>query len=63
MKWKDKLYRSDPQKRGFAVSYGHLILASQWLTPGTTVDLVCSGGNFKVTVGLIYKSKELAGEA
>jgi hypothetical protein len=57
--WSQDLYRDNPKQWGRAVGAGHLILATAWGTPKTSIRLVCSGENFKIAVRVFYVSKEL----
>ncbi len=57
--WRNNLYRNDPDKWGFAISYGHLTYRSKWETEDSEISLVLYGDNYKVTLGATYQSKEL----
>ena len=57
--WKNDLYKNDEQNWGMAISVGHLIYGVSWETSTTNISLMLSGDNFKISLVIIYDSKEL----
>lgn len=57
--WKNNLYKNDRSHWGMAISVGHLVYAAQWETSTTTISMMISGDNFKISLTLTYDSKEL----
>lgn len=60
MTWLNDLYQDDVNKRGFAVSAGHLIIMTRRENEKTSIDHILSGDNFKVKHMLEYNSKDYA---
>jgi len=58
-RWNDSLFKSDPDKRGLAVSVGHLSYLISWETNQTEINLLMYGDNFKISTILFYQSKKL----
>ena len=61
--WSNDLYSSDASHYGFAVSIGHLALSNSWETGETSIDMILSGNNYKITHAVRYASKALKGMA
>lgn len=59
--WKNNLYKSNPQKYGFAVSLGHLMYYSTWETNETNIILELKGDNYEINMQASYWSKEIKG--
>lgn len=53
--WRNDLYRDDPQDYGFAISIGHLVYRSKWITPNTEIKLVLHGNKYKISFVAIYE--------
>lgn len=56
--WGDDLYRDDQRNRGLAVSMGHLAEIRTWQTRKSTISLVLTGDNFKVSLVVEYQGKK-----
>lgn len=57
--WADDLYKDNPPEWGMAVGAGHLTLYSEWSTPETLVNVILSGDNYQIHLGIEYVSKQL----
>ena len=57
--WLNDLFKRDQQKYGLAVSSGHLRMTYEWETERSDITLALYGDNFKITLRIEYKSKEL----
>ncbi len=58
--WKGgDFFQKDPSQWGFAVSTGKLTCRSAWITDTTEIDLVLTGGDFKITCQINYWSRKL----
>jgi hypothetical protein len=57
--WKNDLYRDDPSHYGMAVSVGHLVKGTTWLTDRSEIMLALWGDNFDITLLIQYKSRAL----
>jgi hypothetical protein len=57
--WRNELYQDNPEKFGFAVSLGHLLLYQTWSTESTQITAQLSGENYKCELAIHYYSTEL----
>ena len=57
--WRNDLYRDYYSKWGEAISLGHLIYSSFWMTPVTEILLTLSGENNKVSLEVEYTGLRL----
>ena len=57
--WLNDLYKDDYQKRGLAVSIGHLVYYTKWQAPGTRVSIFLQGENYDVFCAIEYISVKL----
>ncbi len=57
--WRNDLFRNNYQKRGLAISIGHLVYFAQWELPDTYISLILYGENFEISLELEYQSKKL----
>lgn len=57
--WVDDLYKDEPSRYGFAVSYGHLKYFSRWDLDKTIVGGMLSGDNFELGCYFFMQSREL----
>jgi hypothetical protein len=57
--WKVYTYKGDKSQWGVAISLGHLSYKATWETSTTKINLSLSGGNNKISLLLLYYSKEL----
>jgi hypothetical protein len=57
--WRDDFYKKDKSDWGLAISIGDLIYKSFWETPTTEIELLLSGDNYNIELGIKYTSKEL----
>lgn len=55
----DHLYCDTPQEWGMAVSIGHLYFYAEWSTKDTDINLMLSGDNYQINLGVEYISKRL----
>jgi len=55
--WHKDLYKNNPQHYGMAVSVGHLVFQSDWVTDRTLIRLTLKGDNFNINSGVVYTSK------
>ncbi|MHC4355366.1 MAG: hypothetical protein ACYS0H_21920 [Planctomycetota bacterium] len=58
--WKNDLYKTDFEEWGFAVSLGHLVYFTKWVTDSTTIYLALTGENYDLSLSLEYASKSLS---
>ncbi len=58
VRWRNDLFRENPDAFGMAVGLGHLIFESTWETATTTIDLVLSGDNSEVLLAVMYTSRK-----
>jgi hypothetical protein len=56
--WSNDLFRNEPKKLGLAISLGHVITMNTWDLPDTRIEHYLLGGNYKVTVAVMFRSKE-----
>lgn len=54
--WRNALYKDDPSEWGMAVSLGHLVYETNWKLPGTKVQHLLYGDNFKITHAVDFQS-------
>jgi hypothetical protein len=57
IKWKNNAYRNISNKRGLALSLGHVEYLADWETPDTTISCGLKEVNFYVQCSLEYWSK------
>ena len=57
--WHDDLYKNRPQEWGSAISYGHLVMSTKWITSKTRVTLFIQGDNTEIELFIEYISLEL----
>ena len=57
--WLNDAYRNVSNKRGLALSLGHIRYLAYWETPETTIDCSLKEENFYVKCSVEYYSKEL----
>jgi predicted RND superfamily exporter protein len=57
--WRDDLYKEDKSEWGLAISIGDLAYKALWETPTTEIELLLSGDNYNIELGIKYVSKEL----
>ena len=57
--WKNDLYKDDYSHWGTAISMGHLIFQSTWITDTTEIVNVLHGDNYEISCGVQYKSINL----
>ena len=57
--WKNDLYQGKRQDYGMAIAVGHLIYYAQWKDNDTDINLMLSGGNYKIQHGVEYVDSEL----
>lgn len=55
--WSNNLYKTDYDRRGFAVSLGHLKCFSDWSTNVTEITAALTGDNYKIEHVTEYVSK------
>lgn len=62
-KWRNSLYKDDPDEYGFAVSLGHLSYSAGWLGLGETTGITVAlyGENYKISFIIQYVSKKYDG--
>ena len=60
--WGNELYRDRPDQYGRAISVGHLILYSEWITDRTKVTLGCHGEKFDVSLAITYQDLSTLGQ-
>lgn len=56
--WGDGKHKGDTEKRGLAVSLGHLAYKSKWQTKTTEIELVLYGNKQGIVFGVIYSSRK-----
>jgi len=57
--WKVYTYKGDKSQWGVAISLGHLSYKATWETSTTKINLSLSGSNNKISLLLLFYSKEL----
>ncbi len=57
--WKNDYFKSNLRQWGTAVSVGHLSFFSAWETDSTVITASLTGGQFKFSCIVVYKSKKL----
>lgn len=55
--WKNNLYKDNEDDWGMACSAGHVTFKATWENSDTYVMLACIGENFKISLGIVYTSK------
>lgn len=55
--WLDDLFKNDKSQWGLAVASGQLMMMSTWENDRTTIQLILTGDNFKVSLGILYSDK------
>lgn len=55
--WKNRLYKNDYSRRGFAVCLGYLSYTCQWEIDETEIVSHLSGENYMVTHWITYQSR------
>ena len=58
--WLNDAYRNDGNKKGLALSLGHLEYFASWETPDTTIASSLKEENYYVNCSVAYSSKELS---
>ena len=58
--WLNDAYRNVGNKKGLALSLGHLEYFASWETPDTTIASSLKEENFYVNCSVVYSSKELS---
>jgi len=58
--WNNDLYKDDYDKKGFAVSMGHLKYYASWETAITEITAALTGDNYKIRHVTEYVSKKLS---
>ena len=54
--WSNDLYKNDYSDWGFSVSMGYTTFYSQWKTENTSISIILSGNNYKLSHKLAYES-------
>ncbi|MCP5051486.1 MAG: hypothetical protein GY940_30240 [bacterium] len=57
--WGNNLYKDNRQSWGMAISAGHMEYVAIWETKDTTIRLRLAGDNYKINIGIYYKSKKI----
>ncbi len=57
--WKNDLYKSDNSGWGTAISIGHLVFYSTWISSSTEIINTLTGDNYDITCAVEYKSTNL----
>jgi len=57
--WLNDLYKDEFQQRGFAISLGHLAYSASFEKERTSITLYLHGENYKINLGIEYRSKML----
>lgn len=52
--WHDSTFKHQPDQWGTALALGHLTMGSQWTADDTEISMLLSGGDFKVTLTVLY---------
>ena len=60
--WKNDLFKDDYSDWGTAISLGHLVYGAQWLDEKNMIFCYLKGDNYKIELGIVYKSIELQDE-
>jgi hypothetical protein len=58
--WRNPLYKDDLPEWGMAISLGHLFYKTTWRFPGTQIQHVLYGDNFKINHAVDFKSTDPA---
>ncbi len=53
-------YKRNPANLGIGVGLGKVNFFSEWKTPKTEINMILTGNNFDITLGIEYSSIELA---
>jgi len=58
IKWGNDLYKDDPSSWGTAIAIGHLWYESKWKIDNTSIQLILSGDNYKINMGIVYINEQ-----
>ncbi len=58
--WQNDAYRNISDKKGLALSLGHVEYHSSWETPNTTISCSLKEDNYDVLCSVMYRSKEFS---
>lgn len=57
--WRNDLYKSEYSDWGMAISIGHLVFHSTWITSSTEIMNILSGDNYEISCEVEYRSTKL----
>jgi len=57
--WENDVFKDSKQDWGTAISVGYLWYGVYWETPITEISMILTGDNFKISLGILYRSQEL----